>query len=345
MPTTLDEALELLHRYGPEYGPLELANHGPMAVEALRAMNREDAIGPWVDAYVQQLDAPPSARDPIHAESWRDALGDGRRAADWAAFFEAELRDGPWPQMVNRWVERLAPGIITAAAHGVIRTAHACRSLAQSDTAERRRELCLGLAYWAARYDRAPGELGPHPAPALPSAAIERVAILPPERRNGKFLIVEQLEALESYRPFTAAADLVDPAPDPRAFLDDLTGVAASIYLANAAHTDLIGIVHVLTGASAVRLLEPHLDTAVTARTLRFAWQALAALYAVFAERAAPAEIPSADVDRETLVDRAIATGDEHAIKFTEACLREEAVQHRPLFRAAAADAVARFEK
>ena len=46
-------------------------------------------------------------------------------------------------------------------------------------------------------------------------------------------------------------------------------------------------------------------------------------------------------VDREALVDRALATGDEHAIKFTEACLREHAVNPKPIYLEAANAAVA----
>lgn len=38
---------------------------------------------------------------------------------------------------------------------------------------------------------------------------------------------------------------------------------------------------------------------------------------------AAPSAEPTLPFDRDDLVGRAVATGDEHAIKFTEACLRE----------------------
>ena len=41
-----------------------------------------------------------------------------------------------------------------------------------------------------------------------------------------------------------------------------------------------------------------------------------------------------------TLVDRAISNGDEHAIKFTEACLREHAIAPSPVYLAAARHAV-----
>jgi hypothetical protein len=57
--------------------------------------------------------------------------------------------------------------------------------------------------------------------------------------------------------------------------------------------------------------------------------------------RVPPIEGP--DPRREELVERAIATGDEHSIKFVEACLREHALNPKPVYLAAARDAVARL--
>ena len=37
----------------------------------------------------------------------------------------------------------------------------------------------------------------------------------------------------------------------------------------------------------------------------------------------------------ETLIDRALANGDEHVIKFAEACLRRDALVPSPAYRAA----------
>jgi hypothetical protein len=46
---------------------------------------------------------------------------------------------------------------------------------------------------------------------------------------------------------------------------------------------------------------------------------------------------------REELTERAVASGDEHTIKFTEACLREYAVNPQPAYLAAARNAVVRM--
>jgi hypothetical protein len=44
--------------------------------------------------------------------------------------------------------------------------------------------------------------------------------------------------------------------------------------------------------------------------------------------------------DAAGLIDRAIAHGDEHAIKFTEACVREHALNPSPVYFAAARHAI-----
>jgi hypothetical protein len=48
-------------------------------------------------------------------------------------------------------------------------------------------------------------------------------------------------------------------------------------------------------------------------------------------------------LDAATLADRAVANGDEHAIKLTEVCLRESALHPRPVYRQAAQDALSRL--
>jgi hypothetical protein len=46
----MDDALERLAACGPALRN-GLTNHAPMAVEALGAMGRPDAVGPWVERY------------------------------------------------------------------------------------------------------------------------------------------------------------------------------------------------------------------------------------------------------------------------------------------------------
>jgi hypothetical protein len=107
----------------------------------------------------------------------------------------------------------------------------------------------------------------------------------------------------------------------------------------------VIAFIHAVTGPSAVRLLLPHFPPPARPELLRYAWQAAAAMYAALGRPASVAtpQPPSRPV--EALIDRAVATGDEHAIKFTEACLREHAASPRPIYLAAAWDAVERLAR
>lgn len=336
----MDAALELLAGTGPEYGG-GLANHGPMASEALVVLERPDAVLPWVERYRRSLDEHPSSRNPITPGRWREALGDFQRVGDWIAFFGRKLDDQPWRTALSEWCGRLAPGISAAAFHGVIRTAHSARSLSRRDAPARRLELAEGLAYWAARYQSLPESRATAPK-RLPSEAIRDVEPLPDSRRGHGF-ITDRLLPLAESPSFACVADLVDTSGDASRFVSDLTETFAGIYLAHVTDASAIALLHAVTGPSAIRLLLPHVDDAAAKAMLRYGWQAAAAIYAASA-RAEPDRTPKLQPSgRDDLIDRAVATGDEHAFKFTEACLREHALAPHPVFLAAALDATERL--
>jgi hypothetical protein len=333
----MEDALALLAETGPEYHG-GLANHGPMAAEALVALERFDAVVPWVTRYRPRLDVHPTGSRPIR-DDWREALGIRGRVADWSAFFGREVKERPWREVLATWVPRLSPGMIAAAFHGVIRTAHAARSLAAEETPARRGELGEGLAYWAANYHPLPEAREGAQAGRRPSQALPDVAAVPAADQQTRGNITDRLQPVERFGPFAAAADLVDAKGDGSAFISDLTETFAGVFLASVPPGSLITFIHGVTGPSAVRLLLPHLDPAARAAALRYAWQGAAAFYSGFSGKA-PAASGDRVPERADLVDRAIATGDEHAIKFTEACLREHAVNPKPVYLVAALHAV-----
>ncbi len=77
---------------------------------------------------------------------------------------------------------------------------------------------------------------------------------------------------------------------------------------------------------------------------LRYGWQADAALYSALAsDRTEP--ISDTSIDNEELIDRAVASRDEHAIKFAEACIREHAVSPHPVYFIAAGDAAGKLTR
>jgi hypothetical protein len=335
----LDAALEILGPTGPEYHG-GLANHGPMAAEALVALDRPEAVVPWVERYRRLLDSRPRGGRPIAAADWREALGEGSRLGDWLLFFEREVEARGWKAALADWSDRLAPGVAAAAFHGVIRTGHAVRALEEREDAPRRRELASGLAYWAARYQALPEAASG--ARGLPSQVIAEVPVLPPGDRTRGF-IAHRLDRLGRLASFPAVAGMADTTGDPSKFLSDLTETFAGLYLDHAGGNATIGMIHAVTGPSAVRLILPHASPAGRGRLLRYTWQAAAALYAIDAKSAPnpreSGELPPA-VD---LIDRAVATQDEHGFKFTEACLREHALNPRPVYLAASLDSSRRL--
>lgn len=339
--SALDEALDIMAPMGPDLVN-GFSNHAPMAIEAMCAMRRADAVMPWFEHYRSLLAPRRSRVARLTNDNWRAAIGDLRRTEDWFEFFSNELEERPWPAVLATWTERLAPGLMAAATHGVIRTGHAVRALALADTPARRRELCDGLAYWAADYMALPARRHAQ-VRAKPSEAIARVQMIPPEMRTGNFgAFTDALTRLDTFEPFSDTLDSVDPSGDASAFLSDLTATFARVFLANARDTyTTIAFVHAVTGPSALRPLLPYLGDTTVRAGLAFAWQAAAAMYATFGTRVDLPRVGQFNAgDTDELFDRAIACGDEHAIKFTEVCLREHAFNPDPAYLAAADHAI-----
>ena len=333
----LDDALEILDGAGPDYGG-GLANHGPMAAEALFALDQADAVVPWTERYRRKLGDEPAPGRPVESTAIRDALGQMRRYPDWLALFLREFREGPWEPAVDRWVYELAPGFAGAAAHGVIRAGHAARSLARSDTPGRRKELARGFAYWAATHQTLPRDES-RPARLAPEEALAHVPRLPEGvRRTGS--IAQGLELADSLPDFPGVIALVDVG-SPESFVPALGKAFARVFLAGTKPPGrTIALVHAVTGPAAAGLLVPHVSARTATRLLACAWQAAAAIYAVFGRPPGSLEVGVPGTTREALIAGAVRSGDEHAIKFTEACLRLDAAAPSPVFQAAASQAV-----
>ena len=103
-------------------------------------------------------------------------------------------------------------------------------------------------------------------------------------------------------------------------------------------HTPLTAIVytHGVSGVAAALNLLPHVSGATARSLVAYAWQSGAALMSAYArapfDGAAVIAAPAA-VNR---VARAVAHGDDHVIKLTEACLTLNARLPSPAFLAAA---------
>ncbi|HEX8520326.1 MAG TPA: questin oxidase family protein [Pseudonocardia sp.] len=323
------DALDRLRGTGPEFDGF-LANHGPMAAEALVRIGAADAVPRWVDAYRHRLDDAPEVVRGIREDAWREHLGDVRLFGDWTALLRRQARETDWQALLLRWWPRLLPGLAASATHGVIRTAHAVRSLR---TAGPRPdpllvdELAQGLALWAARYQTVPGapELrGPHDAVSA-TAALPRLDPDVPSAGPG---ISGRLAALGRLDGLAAGLDGWGPAAaTPDAALDELIGAAARVL---AARDDApIAFCHAVTAPAAVRLVLPELPADLARASVAVSWQVVGAIVAAFAVPREQAEVEAVDTDPAPLLDRlvprAVEHGDEHVVKLTEAAGREYA--------------------
>lgn len=289
------DALERLAGYGPEWGP-GFAFHAPMAVEAMAALGHGAGVPKWIEANrrIRSYSALPAADHPLDGRveaEWRAALGDYARFTDWTRMFDAELAGRPWRDVVALWWPRLLPGLFGPLGHGMIRTAHAIRALdsVPAPTPALLHELAQGLAFWAARFW----------TPRVPAAGSSELAALaaappPADVRAGVAAVAA-----------TGARILADRAPDPT-----------------------VPLIHMITIPAAVDLALPALPADLHAESYRHAVAAAAATLAQFGMHLRGAPLVPAGSELPSLracVGNAVDSGDEHAMKLADVCVRSVA--------------------
>jgi hypothetical protein len=290
----------------------------------------------------KQLEPEPPADRPFRADEWRLATGDMRLLGQWLATLRRELAEAPWTAVLARWWPRLLPGLAASATHGVIRTAHAVRSLAAARPDPDPLlvdELAQGLAFWGARYQLlpgAPGLAGTRPAGAA-LARLPRVGADEPVTGPG---ISGDLGRLTRLAGFGAALDRYRAPADPHQALDELVATAARVLWT---HPDRpIGFCHAVTAPAALRLVLPHLPAPLHRATIAAAWQVIGGIVAALSPDPAadgldsPLPDPALAPSPGALFGRAVEHGDEHVIKLTEAAIREHARTRDPVLLHAA---------
>lgn len=303
----INDALARMSDLGFTYGP-DFAEHGPMAAEAISMLGHNEAVASWVEAYKvgHQRHLPPPRRQAIDCadeHQWRSALGDPARLSDWQDCFRKELEVKSGHDMVREWAPRLIDGHAGALTHGLIRTSHALRGLPVEGepTALQLDELARGLAYWAGTYH-------------VPTDSADWTLLdTPPD----------------------ASAD------DPDAALSRHTAFLARVLLAHIDRptTPVILLVHTITSAAAMRSLLPLLPHAFGHRAYGSARRVSTDILArAIPTRPIPAgtEPPWSERQWDDLAKRAVAHGDEHVIKLTDACLHEDFIRPDPVYRALA---------
>lgn len=320
------DALQRLHDTGPEFDGF-LANHGPMAAEALIRIGGSDAVPAWVDGYRHRLGPAPEVVRGIGDADWREHLGDARLAGDWAAYLRRQARDLSWRDLLLRWWPRLLPGMAASATHGVIRAAHAVRSLRTAGEGADDLlvdELVQGLALWAARYQTLPGD--PRLEGGLDAVgATSRLPRLDPAAPSGGPGITGRLRALHGLPGLGDDLDAWRAPSVPELALDELVGAASRVL---AARSDApIAFCHAVTAPAAVRLVLPVLPPDLRRASVAASWQVVGGIVAAFAAPRLEAEAAPVGADGAPpvaeLAARAVEHGDEHVIKLTEAAVRE----------------------
>jgi hypothetical protein len=352
----VNDALERLDDLGYERGPEPegFVAHGTMCSETLATLGYADRIPRYVDDYRKGLahHDRPEPWLPVAEEDWLDALGDFSRAGDWEVFFRRELAESPWRTVLARWWPRLVPGMVAGLTHGLIRTAHAVRSLGATPepTQGQLTELARGLAYWAARWTWLPGQVRFEGQRTLGQAmaALPRDEMTGSRFRGGKGR-TDDTSTLADYPGYHEALRSLRPYQT-QLLISEMTAEFAGVYLA---HPEVLPIppVHGITAPAAVRLVLPHLPDELHAPTLAAIWQVQTLMLLDLTDSRDGESTALADADAmdapkfAEITARAVEHGDDHVIKLSEACMREHSLRPDPRYAAAALAAQQRIPR
>jgi len=352
----MNDALERIFDIGfrtEEFGSV----HGPMVAEAITTLGRHEAVALWIDVYKTRwhnIPAPPkqAAIDASSPAEWQRALGDPSRMSDWYELFLKELEEKAWEDVLKIWAPVLIAGSAGGLTHGLIRTAHAVRSL-QGDppTALQIDEFARGLTYWASTYRAVAGNADAHGTLSLEQALSRLPRFDPATAAPFVTDVMARFRALGKLPGFTETVENLEAVTSADAAISRHTAAIARILVA---HQELrqvtfIQVVHALTSAAAMRTLLPYFPDTFGAWAYRYVWQASAAILAQIghvlrSELKLNPEVGEPKLQIDELIDRAIAHKEEHVIKLTEACLREDRIRPDLAYRAAAEAALKRIK-
>lgn len=305
----LDEELAHAPEHGASAGGGAYSTHLPMALHALAA-----------------LGAPP---ERLHA--WAARHFPQVPALDWPelASTEERLRNALQREGLDALLQKRLPPLLAGsgamAFHGLIRVAHMLEAGHEA-------QLLRSLAYWSLRAEALPGpaevtgeKLG------LAEWADALLALPRPDLRAA--WITLRMQAVAAQPAFQALAPRLRLGP---ALPEQLARWAAGAYAASGNFT----LLHALTGTRALLRLLPRLPPAARPAALRDFTRHLGA--ALIASRWTGQALPAIEPpDWATLKAAAVAHDDEHAIKAVHAAWQLGAHDADPVWRQAAARALA----
>lgn len=296
----INDALERLRgagfriKYGPI--PVDVAAHGPMAAETISTLGQNDAVASWVETYKAErlhLPMPPP----------KESLS-GADEATWRNALGQFARATDWILMFRQELEE-GPW------QDVLRT-------------------------WIPRL--IPGYYGGLTHGLIRAAYAVRA--LPDDAPPTSL----ELDELARGLAFWAAAYQTIPGEPEEHDVSDIdvaisehTAAFAEVLLARS-EAYPVPMIHCVTAATALRNLLPYLPVDFGPWAYRYVRQVSDALVTRFGNHAPHRfeKDPNARRLTVTPIDpagRAIEHGDEHVIKLTEACLREDAIRPNPVYR------------
>lgn len=318
---TLHQLLDRNLHLAAEYGGM-MSNHLPMALQALHALGASDQrLTAYADRYALRFEGLPKARAAEPLDDWQDALGRIDAFDALHTSFLAALQQRGVDGVLREVLPRLWPGVVAAAFHGIIRTAHAVQ-------AEHQGEIAAGLAYWAARWQALPAATGgSEPMPFAHWCQHVEAAALQ-TRAKGSLIAARIGQPVHT----AAYAQLADSLAIEPTLLPQAADWVASLYARSGNFT----VLHMVTGMRAVRVLWPWVDDGPAVAPLLVRALTAAAL-------ASNLELLDDEPELlpwERLRASALLDDDEHVIKLVHACIESHALQNAGIYQQAASRAV-----
>lgn len=322
--TTFDDILEQLLAFGPSYAG-GLSNHGPMAAEALVSLEAEHLLPALLGDQVQFL-------EPLDTR------------------VEDDLEPGQWNRSASRRLPSLVDRAGSQAGHGLLRAAHAIRSLERADTSPRRRELLSALLYWSeGRALDTPRRLGADLVGGNGALSLDevvgRLPRLSADQRREGLLVFDLMTASRDERVRSLLSCSQSVAADPGALADRFDTLAAVAAGAMGRNTGLeeFALLHGVTVPNMARVLIPYLDengrAGLEAAVVGFVVCAVVAFDQGSDEPAGQSESATV-VGLDELVAEATGRLDAHYIKLSDAVVDLTARTGDPVFARALASHV-----
>ncbi len=180
-PKVLDRALVRVSdlEFAP---PQHFVNHGPMAIEALSVLGFDPLLDRWARRFEDSLVRGAEPAEPSWPTGfrWEDAVGESRLLPEWLGYFGQLVESEGWRAVVGDWVPRFMTGLQAALFHGVIRTAHAVRSIDTTDTPARR------APSWFGRSPAGRPGTGQDSPPSAATTSTTRCVALPRRLRTAR---------------------------------------------------------------------------------------------------------------------------------------------------------------